>query len=105
MKMLLIVYFSFFSNVLIANDWTFTSLPKMLKEHVVEQVEAQMNLLENNESKVGGDEIWPLARIDVLTFAYLEYDLIFFDAKIKSYLELRWDKKIKDGYKVYQPKI
>lgn len=106
MKKIFLLSFALFSSGVIANDWNwkYAKLPKILKEQVIEQVEAQLHLLENNESRITSNEVWPLSRINIQTFAYLEYDFLFFEAAIKPYVELRWDKKIKDGYVVYQPK-
>lgn len=106
MKKSLVLSCTLFSSIVMANDWNwrYSKLPKIIKQNVIEQVEAQLHLLENNENKKTNDEIWPLSRINIQTFAYIEYNFLFFEAKIKPYVELRWDKKIKDGYVVYRPK-
>jgi hypothetical protein len=103
MKTLLILAIVIMTSQVFAKEGKIKDLPKQLRQHVVEQVESQLDLLEDSDADNSPNEIWSLGRINFRTFAFMEYDILFFEMKIMPYVELRWDKKLPAGYKVYHP--
>jgi hypothetical protein len=104
MKALIILSIVISSSLAIAKEEKVKDLPRFLKQYVVEQVESQLDFSETNADENQENEIWPLSRITLRSYAYLKLDVLFFEARIKPYVELRWDKKNPVGYQNYKPK-